>query len=158
MTPRRKRSKKPFAANSTALRLERAVFYLDESIYSRALLRALQDVGANVEYPGPDRAIPFGTPDTEWLAVVGEKRWIVFSRDKRVRQRAIEKQVLVEARVAAFIYTGGQASADDTCTAVLKALPKILNIAVSERRPLLYTIGRTGVLARLAVGRSRRKR
>jgi hypothetical protein len=41
--------------------LKQAVFYLDESIYSRVLASAMQAAGANVRRVGPD--IPPGSAD-----------------------------------------------------------------------------------------------
>jgi hypothetical protein len=61
LTPRRNRSRKRFAASSNAKRLESAVFYLDESIYSRVLLEELERAGVSVRRPGVD--VPYGAPD-----------------------------------------------------------------------------------------------
>jgi hypothetical protein len=52
-------------------RLKKAVFYLDESIYSRALDSAMQAAGANVRRVGAD--VPYGSPDEVWLEIVGKK-------------------------------------------------------------------------------------
>jgi hypothetical protein len=92
MTPRRKTSRKRSAASSSAKRLESAVFYLDESIYSRILSEELERVGVLLRRPGID--IPFGTPDAIWLAKAGAEGWIVLMRDQRVRHRALEIQAL----------------------------------------------------------------
>jgi hypothetical protein len=61
MTPRRRTSRKHSAASSSAKRLERAVFYLDESIYSRILAEELERAGMSVRRPRIDVSI--GTPD-----------------------------------------------------------------------------------------------
>jgi hypothetical protein len=149
MTPRRRTSRKRSAASSSAKRLERAVFYLDESIYSRLLGEALEQAGVSVRRPGVD--VPFGTPDEAWLATAGAHGWIVLMRDQRVRHRALEIQALRNARVGAFVLTAGQATARDTAIVVVAKLPKILNISLSERKPFLYTLGINGALSRVKI-------
>ncbi len=133
MTPRHNRSRKRSAANSSVKRLESAVLYLDESIYSRVLYEELERAGVQVRRPGVD--IPFGTPDATWLATAGDQGWIVLTCDQRVRHRALEMQVLTEARVGAFALTAGQATARETASVISAKLPKLLNIARSERKP-----------------------
>jgi PIN like domain len=83
MTPHRRTSRKRSVASSTAKRLEAAVFYLDESNYSRVLADYLETAGILIRRPGKD--VPFGTPDELWLATARAKKWIVLMRDQRVR-------------------------------------------------------------------------
>lgn len=92
-----------------------------------------------------------GTPDAEWLAMAGVQGWIVFTRDQRIRVRLLEVQALRTGRVAAFVLTAGQATARATADVILAKLPKILNIARSERRPFLYTITLAGTLSRVKI-------
>jgi hypothetical protein len=147
MAPRRRRSKKRSAASSLAKRLDAAVFYLDESIYSRALEAALLAAGVRVEHAGP--LIPIGSPDEFWLTEAGTRGWIVLSRDQRIRYRELEHRALRAAGVAAFVFTGGQATARDTATVLSRLVPKLVKIATSEPRPFIYAVGHTGTLRRL---------
>jgi hypothetical protein len=149
MTPRRNASRKRSAASSSAKRLESAVFYLDESVYSRVLLEALDRAGVSVRRPGID--VPFGTLGAVWLGKVGAEGWIVLMRDQRVRHRTLELQALADAKVAAFVLTAGQATAQNTAEVIPSKLPKMLNICKSERRPFLYTLSLAGTLARAKI-------
>jgi PIN like domain len=149
MTRRRKTSRKRSAASSIAKRLESAVFYLDESIYSRILSEELERVGMTVRRPRVD--VPAGTPDATWLAIAGTQGWIVLMRDQRVRHRALEIQSLKEAKVGAFVLTAGQATAQATADVIVSRLKKIVNISRSERKPFLYTLGIGGALTRVKV-------
>jgi PIN like domain len=147
----RRRSRKRSAASSTAKRLESAVFYLDESIYSRVLAEALEKAGAQIRRPGID--VPFGTADAEWLRLVGAQGWIVLMRDQRARHRPLELEALRAARVAAFVLTAGQASAQQSADVISSKLQKIVNISTSEPRPFVYTLSAGGALARLKLRR-----
>ncbi len=103
--------------------------------------------GAQVRRPGAD--VPFGTPDEEWLRKAGAERWIVLMRDQRVRHRPSELKALQSARAGGFVITAGQATAQHTAQIVLQKLSRMVNIATSEPRPFLYTLGQRGSLSRM---------
>jgi hypothetical protein len=98
--------------------------------------------------------VPFGAPDEDWLTLAGQNGWITLLRDKRVRHREVERAAIVEAKVAAFIFTGGQVSAADTTKTLLRLLNKMINIAASEPRPFLYTITAGGTVAKAKLARA----
>jgi len=56
---------------------------------------------------------------------------------------------LRESGVAAFVFTGGEATADDTANVVAVLLPKFTNMAISEPKPFLYCFGLAGRLAKI---------
>lgn len=102
---------------------------------------------AQVEHAGG--AFPRGTPDEEWLAACGERRWLVLTRDKHIRRRILEREALQVYGVGAFAFTGGQATGTETADIVQRLLPKMVNIAISEPRPFLCTFGLTTPLVRI---------
>lgn len=99
--------------------------------------------------PGID--IPRGTLDAEWLATCGNNGWIVLMRDKRVRHRPLELRSLMTSGVAAFVLTAGEATALETAATIGRIVQKMVNIAVSETRPFLYTFGLAGSLSRIQI-------
>jgi hypothetical protein len=105
-------------------------------------------MGARVEHAGV--AFARGTPDEEWLAACGERRWLVLTRDKYIRRRVVEREALQAHGVGAFAFTGGQATGSETADIVQRLVPKMVNIAISEPRPFLYTFGLTTPLVRVA--------
>jgi hypothetical protein len=125
-------------------RLKKAVFYLDESICSRVLLSAMEAACANVRRVGLD--VPFGSPDDVWLRIVGKNNWIVLMRDQRVRRRRLEIETLKAHRVAAFAFTGGQETAQQTAQTICPLLMKFATMHVSEPKPFLYTFGCVGLI------------
>jgi PIN like domain len=132
-----------------AKRLDPAVFYLDESIYSRILSEELERAGMTVRRPRVD--VPAGTSDAAWLATAGAQGWIVLMRDQRIRYRALEIQSLNDAEVSAFVLTAGQATAKATAVVILSKLQKIVNIARSEPKPFIYTLALSGALSKVKI-------
>jgi PIN like domain len=145
--------RKQYGASSTdAERLSNAVFYLDESIYSRLLLGEMRAAGANVRHVG-EPGIPFGSSDEHWLTVAGNSQWIALMRDQKIKRRELEKAALMAAGLAAFAFIGGEATAKDTADAIVPHLVKFANMAISEPRPFLYTFGFSGHLSRVKLKR-----
>jgi hypothetical protein len=157
MKPRQKKSRKRSDASSTAARrLREAVFYVDESLYSKVLIRELRGAGANVEHVGG--AFPFGAEDAIWLTGCGEEGWIVLTRDEKIRFRLLERVALEESGVGAFVFTVGAATGAETAATIGRLLAKFCNMAVSERRPFMYTFGLSGQLNRIKVRKQTRRR
>jgi hypothetical protein len=82
--------------------------------------------------------------DVEWLTVAGEKEWIVLTRDKNIRLREIERNALLSANVAAFVFTGGNASGVEMTEAILAALPRIGRFLAKNRPPFICRITASG--------------
>lgn len=132
--------------NSTANKLlEQVEFYLDESIYSRVLLEAMEAAGAIVHHVS-EPEFPKGITDEQWLTQAGERGWICLLRDQRVQRRWLERRALAEASVAAFVFTGGQVTAKATANVIVPLLPKFAQMSISEPKPFLYTFGLAGRL------------
>ena len=81
-------------------------YFIDENMLSVGY--ALNAVRADIIHPGhpdcPD--IPHGTKDATWLPRVGARRWAVIMRDKRIRSRPGERELLRRHKIRAFCLTG----------------------------------------------------
>jgi PIN like domain len=142
---RRKRSRKGSGASSIAAkRLSSTVFYLDESIYSPRLAEGMRQAGASIVTPF-DAGLA-GSTDEVWLSAIGEKRWLALMRDQNIRRRVLERRALVAAGVGAFVCTAGEATAVEITATVVALLRKIVNVAISEPRPFIFTFGLGGRL------------
>lgn len=112
----------------------------------------MRTAGATVRHAGD--AVPLGSADEDWLTVAGSRGWIALMRDQRIRRRRLELTTLQSAGVAAFVFTGGEATAQDTAAAIVPRLVKFANMSISEPRPFLYTFGQSGHLSRVSLKRS----
>lgn len=54
-----------------------------------------------MRYPGHEAVpeIPLGTLDLDWMPLVGERGWIVLTRDRRIRTRPVELRTYRECGV-----------------------------------------------------------
>lgn len=111
---------------------------------------ALRRVGARVEVHD-DRFSP-DARDEDWLREVGLKGWIVFTRDQRIRHRKLELSALLKARVAAFVFTGGNVSGEDMANTLKRSLPAILRFVRKYPRPFIASIVKSGRIQLLLGG------
>jgi hypothetical protein len=107
----------------------------------RAIGRRLQENGVVVELH--DDHFPQGTPDAEWLPDVGRRKWIVLTKDTRIRYRSNEKQALLAAGVRAFAFASGNLSGAAMSEAIVNALPRILKLLASHRSAFVARITAT---------------
>jgi hypothetical protein len=71
------------------------------------------------------------------------------------KRRPLEIDALARADVAAFVFTGGQATAEDTAKSIVPLLQKFANMAISEPKPFLYTFGSSRSLSRVRLRQAR---
>lgn len=83
-------------------------FYVDESAMglAKSLAMARQDT-IHVGHPLIPEC-PYGVPDTVWMPAVAERGLVVISRDRRIRSRPGEMELLREAGLRVFIIAGSR--------------------------------------------------
>jgi hypothetical protein len=116
----------------------------------RAIGRRLEAEGLRIELH--DDHFPQGTPDADWLPVVGRRGWIVLTKDTRIRHRPAEKYALLGAGVRAFAFTSGSLSGAQMSDAIVKALPKMLALLASQQGAFVARITATSDVAILLDG------
>jgi hypothetical protein len=88
------------------------------------------------------------TDDEVWLAEAGRRRWIVLMKDDRVRYRAGEARMLLQAGVASFCLNPSKdMSGDEMADALAQALPAIFRYV--KRHPeggYIVGVNRRGTL------------
>jgi hypothetical protein len=77
---------------------------VDRSL-GQTLGKTLRQEGWNVQLH--DEHFAEHTPDEEWLLKVGEKRWIVLTKDKAIRSRDVERKAVLAAKVGVFTLPNG---------------------------------------------------
>ncbi len=136
----RKKPKKPSAVNNAPP--ESPPIFLDRSLDGEKLTEALRAHGV-VVHRHRDFFV-HDTRDEDWLTTVGEKGWVVLTKDKRIRYRSIEREALINARVRAFVLVAGNLSGNDIAETFTRALPKILAFIGEHEPPFIARILKNG--------------
>ena len=80
---------------------------------------------AGVEIRVHDELFPQGTPDVDWLREAGANRWIVVTRDDRIRYNQLEKRAVTAARLRFFSITSSSLTGEEAATLILSALDRM---------------------------------
>jgi PIN like domain len=84
------------------------------------------------------------TLDTVWLERAGAEEWLVLTKDKLIRKRPLERRTLIEARVRAFVFTGGNMSGVEMAEIITECASKLLRIAARTPAPFVARITGSG--------------
>jgi hypothetical protein len=90
-----------------------------------------------------------GKKDVEFLPIIGERGWVLVTKDKNVRRNQLEVNAILNAGVRAFVITATSLNHQQIADLVLKIMPKILRIS-RQRGPFLYNITATGLMSQIS--------
>jgi hypothetical protein len=117
------------------------VLFLDENLGATAA-SALREAGAKVEVFRDH--FKSGTPDDVWLRDVGQRGWVVLSRDQRITRNPLELKALT-ASEGLQVHSGRrEPSRARDSQALVKSLPKIRRFLLKYNGPFLARIYSTG--------------
>ncbi len=80
---------------------------------------------AGVEVRVHDELFPQGTEDVVWLRNAGAHRWIVITRDDRIRYNYLEKHAVLAARLRFFSITSASLTGAEAAALLLSALDRM---------------------------------
>jgi hypothetical protein len=151
MAARKRTSKKSSAASSRsrrdAERLASLVLFVDRSLGKRVVAQSLRSANPRVEVH--DDHFSQDATDVDWLTTVGQRGWVVLSKDEYIRRNPIERAAFEQARVKAFFLTQQGLSGPEMAEIFAKALPGIVRRATRQPGPFIYTVSRSGVFSRV---------
>ena len=80
---------------------------------------------AGVDIRVHDELFPQATQDVVWLEEAGKQRWVVVTRDNRIRYNQLEKQAVIAAGLRFFSITSSSLTGDEAAVLILSALDKM---------------------------------
>ncbi len=116
-------------------------WFVDRAL-GRRLAQELRAAGWKVETH--DDHFKQDAEDSFWLADVGQRGWIVLTKDKAIRRNALEQAALVRAGVACFTLGHGNLSAAQMAAAFLAAEARMAKVLRRFDVPLTASVTSTG--------------
>jgi hypothetical protein len=105
------------------LRLDDFVLYLDENLDNcKPIIEALEQ--QNIRYERHHAHYTRGTDDDVWLPFVGERGWIVLTKDKRNRYNEWEKLAVQTFSIREFYFGSGNFTGAEMAESLKLAEPK----------------------------------
>jgi len=84
---------------------------------------------------------------------VGERGWLILTKDKRIRYRKLEFAAVKQARVRLFVLTAGQITAVEMGEIFVKALKKMERLAIKHDEPFIARVTKAGNVSRYDIGK-----
>lgn len=103
------------------------IFFLDRSLGKFVVARALREAGATVEIH--DDHFPPDAKDEEWILEVGQRGWIVLTKDRQIRNRTLEVAAVAASGVQLFALTAAGVPASEMAAMLVRSLSKIKRVA-----------------------------
>jgi hypothetical protein len=96
--------------------------------------------------------VPRGTPDDEWLTVIGNVGLIVLTRDRKIRYRPIERQRWIDYGVRGFVLTGaGNMRVDDQLALLEDHWDRMIDLVGRHTKgPWMSSVTRSGIRSLIA--------
>jgi hypothetical protein len=85
-----------------------------------------------------------GTEDTNWLPFVGQKGWLLVTKDKKIRYNELEKAAVLRHRVREFYFSSGNYSGAEMAEMLVVALPEMAKIYRKHGAPFIASITKSG--------------
>ena len=132
------RSKKPSAAKPP----DGTVFFIDRSLGVEPIRTALSNSGLDVKIH--DDHFPRDEEDRVWLQTVGDRGWVVLTKDQRLRYRPLEIGALRASNARVFVLTAGNLRGSEIAAVFLAALPRICRVLHSRPGPFVARVSQSG--------------
>lgn len=132
------RSKKPSAAKPP----DETIFFIDRSLGVEPIRTELIKAGLVVETH--DDYFARDEEDRIWLQTVGERGWVVLTKDQKLRYRPLEIAALRASNARVFVLTAGNLRGIEISAVFLAALPRICRLLHSRPGPFVARVSQSG--------------
>jgi hypothetical protein len=83
-------------------------------------------------------------PDTEWVPSVGQRGWIILSKDRHLRSNPLELIALLKSNTHSFLLTSADMTGAAMARAFVTALPVMARMADKFPPPFIGTVTPSG--------------
>lgn len=119
-------------------------YFIDRALGEK-VGEALKKLGVKVEFH--NTYFDDDCPDTEWLPIVSQKRWIVLTKDTNIGRRKAEIQAVARSQARVFSLNCGNLKADEMVDIFCKAIEKIDKITMSNSAPFIAKISKYATIS-----------
>ena len=123
------------------------VFFIDRSLGKKTIADALKQEGAEVYVH--DDLFPADTEDEHWLHEVGNRKWVVLTKDLRIRYRTSERLAVKANNIAMFTLTARDCQGSEMADIFVKVLPRITRFLKKNQPPFIAKVTRRGDVSML---------
>lgn len=116
-------------------------FFIDRCL-GKKLATVLRAQGYTVELH--DSHFAKDAKDVDWLPIVGQRGWVVLTKDERIAKRFLERLAVASAGVKMFVLVSQNLSGTDTAAAFTKAIPAMQQFLQTNPAPFIAKVYQDG--------------
>ncbi len=117
------------------------IFFIDRCL-GKKLAESLRNAGALVEIH--DDHFSQDINDKDWLMIVGERNWVVLTKDKKIASRPLELLAVAQGNVRLFAFVGGDVSGVVVAQAFVNALENMQRFIRGNQAPFIAKVHQSG--------------
>jgi predicted nuclease of predicted toxin-antitoxin system len=110
----------------------------------KKLADSLRNVGATVEIH--DDHFIKDMKDEDWLRIVGERNWVVLTKDKKIASRLLELLAVAEGNVRLFAFVDGNVPGVVVAQAFVNALENMQRFIRGNQAPFIAKVDKSGLV------------
>ncbi len=118
------------------------VFFIDRCLGSVRLAAALRESGITVEIH--DDHFPQSAQDEDWLPQVGERGWVVLTKDANIAKRTSERLAVASTNIKMFVLVAQNLSGEDMIAVFRKAFSAMREFARENPAPFIAKVYKSG--------------
>lgn len=119
------------------------IFLIDRCL-GKKLADSLRNAGATVEIH--DDHFSQDLNDEDWLRIVGERNWVVLTKDKKIASRPLELLAVAQGNVRLFGFVGGDVSGVIVAQAFVNALENMKRFIRGNQAPFIAKVYQSGLV------------
>jgi PIN like domain len=124
------------------IELESITFFIDRCLGNKLIVETLREAGLSVEIH--DDHFGKNAPDVDWIPEVGQRRWIVLTKDARIGKNRIERLAVADSNVRMFTLASQSLSGVDMADIFLNAIPAMKKFICENPAPFIAKVYQGG--------------
>ncbi|MEL6937517.1 MAG: hypothetical protein AAFO59_12745 [Cyanobacteria bacterium J06607_17] len=123
---------------------EQPTFFIDRALGRKAVAIALRNAGAKIEIH--DDHFPARALDVEWLPIVGEREWLILTKDDAIGRRLLEQMAVASSGARVFVLASGNLTGPEMADILVSALSRMQRFAQGNSKPFIAKVHRRGTV------------
>lgn len=119
------------------------IFFIDRCL-GKKLADTLRNVGAEVQIH--DDNFSQDINDEDWLRIVGERNWVVLTKDKKIATRPLELLAVAQGNVRLFAFVDGDVPGVVVAQAFVNALQNMQGFIRGNPAPFIAKVHQSGLV------------
>lgn len=123
---------------------DQTTFFIDRALGRKAVADALRKAGAKIEVH--DDHFPARALDVEWLPIVGERGWVILTKDDAIGRRLLEQMAVADSGARVFVLASGNLTGLEMADIFVMALSRMQRFSQGNSQPFIAKVYKRGTV------------